>query len=358
MRLFRVTAVLVAACGSSSSGGGASGSSEIVVAASDYSSSMVCGSPGECRTGADLGKDPQLAESAGRIFFLARDNDLVFELDPTSGVPVARFSVHADGAKTGNPHDVAVAPDGSIFTALYDVPRVLVVKDGHVDATIDLSSYDADGNPQAEAIRIADVGGAPKAFVALERLDDHDKLLSKQSSQMLRIDVASRAVEAVVELAGRNPFDAMAESDGALFLAEPGNFDAAHEDGAGIERFDVATSTTRLVVPEKELDGSIAEVAVASGCGIAIVAGPQPTVNPTSVIAFDPKEGRPSPPVLGPTPGYDLQGLAWKGNLLYVGDRRAKLVHVLQREDVSCTLHDTGRTLPLPQKPVALRATR
>src|SRR5205085_4632727 len=132
---------------------------------------------------------------------------------------------------------------------------IVVVKDGKVDdRPIDLSSYDADGNPEADAIRIVDVGGSEKAFVTLERLTfEGNQLLSKQPSQMLRIDVATRAVEAVIPLAGRNPFNPMSFADGALFLAEPGNFDTAHEDGAGIERLDVETSTTRLVVPEKDL---------------------------------------------------------------------------------------------------------
>jgi hypothetical protein len=169
-------------------------------------------------------------------------------------------------------------------------------------------------------------------------------------------------VEAEIPLAGRNPFNPMQEADGALFLAEPGNFDTMHEDGAGIERFDVATSTTRLVVSEKELDGSVAEIAVAGGCGAAIVAGPEWGVNPTSVVTFDPVLGKPSAPVLGPTTGYDLQGLAWRGNTLFVGDRRPNgagyVVHVLEREGASCTLRDTGRTITLPQRPVALRPTR
>ena len=71
---------------------------ELIVAASDYSSSVVCGAPG-CvagpgTTGADLGADPQLATTNGRAFFLARDNDLLFEIDTACGTPSARFSVH------------------------------------------------------------------------------------------------------------------------------------------------------------------------------------------------------------------------------------------------------------------------
>ncbi len=364
------------ACGSTETQAGTTECSgvELLVAASDYSSSIVCGAPrcelGPRTSGVDLGSDPQLALSAGRAFFLARNNDLIFELDPLCGTPKARYSVHEAGRQGSvNPHDVAAAPDGALFVVLYNVPRIAVLVGGQVTSSIDLSGpeFDADGNPQADAIRIVDVGGVPKAFVTLERLDDTDKvnpLSSKQPSAMLRIDVATRKVEATIQLAGRNPFNTMAELGGALFLAEPGNFDNAGEKLAGIERFDTATSTTRLLVKEEDLGGSVAEVAVTDGCGVAIVGGPQKDVNPTSLVTFDPTSGKvltsAQAAVLGPTPGYDLQGLAWRGSSLYVGDRRrgprGYPVRVFEREPGTCILHDIpARGFNLPQRPVALR---
>ena len=340
---------------------------EVVVAASDYASSTVCGAPGcvvgDRTTGFDLGKDPQLTESNGRTFFLARDNDLFFELDPRCGTPIARFSVNhlksASGA-SANPHDVAVAKDGSLVVALFNTPKLAILKDGQA-RTIDLSSYDADGNPEIESVRVI----GDKAFVALERLTwENNQLLSKQPSQMLRIDVASGAVESVVELAGRNPFNPMKEHAGALFLAEPGSFNAAAEPLAGVERFDTATMTTKLLVQEKDLGGSVTEIAITDGCAAAIVAGPIPDVNPTALVTFDPVTGRvlsnATAPAFGPTPGFDLQGLAWKDGNLYVGDRRsaapAYRIHVFSKSD-ACTLHEL-RTIDLPRPPVALRAAR
>jgi hypothetical protein len=350
---------------------GSCGDVELLVAASDYSSSVVCGAPG-CAlgprtSGGDLGSDPQLAASNGRAFLLARDNDLLFELDPSCATPLARMSVRgAAGGGTGNPHDAAAAPDGSVFVVLYDAAKVAIASDGALTGAIDLSSYDEDGNPQAEAITIVDVGGAPKAFVTLQRLDDRDGLRSTRASQMLRIDVATRAVEAVIELAGRNPFNPMSELGGALFFAEPGNFDDDAEALAGIERFETATSTTRLLVAERDLGGSVAEVSVTDGCGVAIVAGPQKDVNPTSLVTFDPETGRvlasARAPVLGPTDGYDLQGLAWRGRRLFVGDRRrgpaGYPVHVLERSPEGCELQPAASPILLPQRPVALRAAR
>ena len=86
-------------------------------------------------------------------------------------------------------------------------------------------------------------------------------------------------------------------------------------------------------------------------------------MNPTSVVTFDPESGEVlstfQAPILGPTPGYDLQGLAWRGDRLYIGDRRrggtGYAVHVLTRTG-RCTLTSSGQTIDLPQRPVALRA--
>jgi hypothetical protein len=345
---------------------------EVLVAASDYSSSVVCGAPG-CEVGPrtsspDLGHDPALAVSNGRAFYIARDEARVFELDPACGTPLRRFSVQDEASKVpSNPQDLAASPDdGSLFVTLFNVPRIAVLRDGAaVGPGIDLSGYDPDGNPQANSIRIVRVDGTPKAFVTLQRLDDHSTPVfrSTRTSLMLRIDVATRKVEASVELAGRNPFNVMAELNGALYLAEPGNFDRADEAQAGIERFDTATSTTRLLVAERDLGGSVAEVAVTDGCGAAIVAGPS-DVNPTSLVTFDPKSGAvlggTEARVMGPTPGFDLEALTWRGDLLYVGDRRQGSsgfrVHVFQRDRGGCALHELpNRGFDLPQRPVALR---
>jgi hypothetical protein len=333
--------------------------------ASDYASSAV---GAFATTGAltstaavDLGADPALAASRGRAFFVARDQDLVFELDPACGTPKGRFSVHqASHAGPSNPQGVAVGSDGSLWVPLYDVPSLLVLDAaGAAAQTIDLSPYDGDGNPNASAVAIVDTPAGEKAFVALERLADRDGLKSEQPSWMLRVDVATRTVEAHVELVGRNPFAMFASAD-ALWLAEPGNFDSAADPMAGIERFDTATSTTALVAREVDLAGSVAEVAVNGGCGVAIVADPT-AANATSLVTFDPGTGS----VLATagrsplaTQGFDLQGLAWKEGALLVGDRRrvpaGYPVHAFAAT-AGCELRERAPvTLFLPLPPVAL----
>ncbi len=349
---------------------------ELIVAASDYERTVVCGAP-RCldipgqTSGDDLGKDPQLVSTNGRTFVIARTNDLIFEVDSAcgafkrtaSGVVRHHLASLAPDGRTANPHEVAAAPDGTLVVPLFNAAKLAFIAPDGTITDLPLSAYDEDGNPQADAVSVVDVGGVAKAFVTLERLDDNDPLLlSKQSSQMLRVDVATRQPEAVIELAGRNPFNAMSQLGSLLFLAEPGKFESAEEELAGIERFDTATSATSLLIREVELGGSVSEVSVSEGCGAAIVAGPEPGLNPTTLVTFDPDSGRVISTYGAPiyrTPGYDLQGLAWSGRTLYVGDRRrgpsGYVVHVFEDRG-GCSVVETGRTIDLPFPPVALRA--
>lgn len=332
--------------------------------ASDYDSSAVgslalAGAVTSLVGRADLGTDPALSISAGRAFYVARDQDAIFELD-ACGNPKQRFSAHVSGPSGGgsDPYGVAVASDGSLWIPLYLVPSVLVLApDGSVSRTIDLSRYDGDGNPDASSITIVQTPAGEKAFVTLDRLNPYPQ--SVQPSWMLRIDTATAKVEATVALAGRNPFT-VTQDGGILWLADPGNFDDATEADAGIERFDTSTSTTSLLVHETQLGGSVAEVAVSGTCGSAIVADAT-AVNATSLATFDPTGGQ---VLLGAgrspltTAGFDLQGLTWAGGSLLLGDRRRAAtgypVHAFTTSAV-CALQQRPDAIFLPSPPVTLR---
>lgn len=312
----------------------------------------------------DLGADPALAVSRGRAFFVARDLDAIFEIDPRCGAPLRRFSAHvASHPGSSDPYDVGVARDGSLWIPLYLAAKILVLAPGgSVAHLIDLSSYDTDGNPEAMGIAMVDTPDGEKAFVPIQRLNPYPK--SEQPSWMLRIDVATATVEAHVALAGRNPFAMSVDGSGALWLAEPGNFDDASEPLAGIERFDTSTSTTTLLSHEAALGGSVAEVAVSGSCGVAIVADPT-AANVTSLVTFDAVTGSPlltaaHGPLTtgGPGGGFDLEGLAWLRGDLFVGDRRRATdgfpVHRLAAAACALTAQPDAVFLPLP--PVAVRA--
>jgi hypothetical protein len=362
---------LAAACGTTNAPAPADAGAcafDAIYAASDYTSSgfgaLAVAGAATYASSVDLGADPILAVSRGRAFLIARDEDAIFELDPRCATALGKVSVHdANHKGTTNPQDVAIATDGALWVPRYNFPSVLVMEpSGTPRASIDLSPYDDDANPNASAIRIVDVAGAAKAFVTLERLDDtQNPPKPKLTSQVLRIDVETRRIEAAIDLEGKNPFG-LVEHEGAFFLAEPGDFYTNGEPLAGVERFDPATSTTHIFVREVDLGGSVAEVAITRGCGAAIVADAG-SKNPTSLVTFDPETGAVLTPasraVLGPTEGFDLQGLAWRGDLLFVGDRRhgdrGYPVHVLDRTG-ACTLRARDDTVFVQQKPVAIRA--
>lgn len=354
------------ACGSPGGVAGTSsscGQTEALWIASDYSSSAVGSFAAGGATSAtvgrvDLGADPVLALSRGRAFYVARDLDAVFELDPRCGTPSKRYDVHAGTEPgTADPYGVAVARDGSLWVPLYRAAAVAILSpQGALLRTLDLSSYDADGNPDASALVIVDTPAGEKAFVALQRLDPYPS--SQQPSWMLRVDVATATVEAQVELAGRNPFTVTLDGSD-LWIAEPGNFDDAAEAQAGIERFDTSTSTGVLVAHEAELGGSVAEIAVSGGCGAAIVADPTRNVNATSLATFDPASGAvvasaSASPLA--TAGYDLQGLQWAGSALLVGDRRrAPSGYPVHAFDITqCVAASRPDEVFLPLPPVAL----
>lgn len=357
--------VAVVACGSGSDGAKPSAcpGAAALWAAADYGGSAAVGSislAGKLTSvvgRVDLGGDPAMSVSAGRAFYVARDQDAVFELD-ACGLPKQRFSAHVASHGGGSdPYAVAVAHDGTLWIPLYLGAAVLVLHpDGTVARTIDLSSYDPDGNPEASDIVIVDTPAGEKAFVTLDRLDPYPK--SVQPSSMLRIDVASAHIEDAILLAGRNPYS-MTQDGAVLWLSEPGNWNDATEPDAGIERFDTSTSTTALVVPEARLGGSVGQVAVSGSCGVAIV-GDATSVTATSLVTFDASTGAPIAPAsrspLG-TAGFDLGGLSWVGGDLFVGDRRRAAagypIHVFSG-NAACTLVERTNPLFVPMQPVAV----
>src|SRR5438552_433790 len=83
-----------------------------------------------------------------------------------------------------------------------------------------------DGIPDVSAIRI--VGN--QAFVALERLNPYPQ--STQPSQVEVLDTTTFEPVTTIQLVGRNPLGLMVESNGKLWLAEPGNLASATETDA------------------------------------------------------------------------------------------------------------------------------
>lgn len=369
-------AVTLAACNGPASETAPSGEAgamcspaSVIVATSDYSASEVGllaldGGAHFYPGGSSLGTDPALASSRGRLFWIDRDGGDVIELDPKCGTPLASAWSANDGA-VGNsdPQDLAVDPEGQLWIARFFVPTILIkTSDGARGVgTIDLSGI-AGRNPYMSSIRIVDADdGSSKAYVTLEMLDPYP--MSIKPSYIVKIDVKTRVIEGMLQLKGRNPFGLMVEGGGALWLAEPGNPDVTDETDAGIERVDLATFTSELVVRESDIGASVDQVSVASNCLTAIVMGPGP-VNVTSMISLDVAAGATrtslSDAFLYTDAGFELAGMAWlDGGVNLVGDRttvpgQGYRVHAVSASS-DCTLTERPISLFAPQAPVALQ---
>jgi hypothetical protein len=317
-----------------------------------------------------LGSDPALAASHGRVFWINRTIGSIIELDPKCDQAIGGPWLVNEGATgSSNPQDVAVAPDGRLWVARFDVPSVSVLSaDGKTQVhNIDLSGPSGRANPYMNSIRIITLpGGAAKAYASLEMLawNADGKLVADGPSYVARIDVATQRFEKLLALEGQNPFGLMVEYDSALYLAEPGDWSKTNETTAGIERVDLASFTSKLIVRESDIGASVAQVSVASGtCATAIVADGSSN-NYTSLISFNPKTQAivTAKGFLYTSAGYELEGMAWlDGGINVIGDRtgvagKGFAVHVLEASS-SCALSARSESLYVPQSPIAFQPT-
>jgi len=351
MRLVGALALgaFVTACGSESTPCDTSTTSAFYVATDENSATSIGslpldGAPPSSRN--VMSKDPALAWSHDRRFVIQRDLDALFESD-ACGDALLQLSARAAGeAGPVNPQDVAVAPDGSIWIARFGVvgettaPASIYIPNASPESTtIDLSSFDSDGNPDASSIRIL----GTNAFVTLERLQNEEPT---QDAIMAIIDTSTLKLATNVTLKGRNPFGLMKEENGMLWIAAPGSFSDAAETNAGVEVFDTSAMTSSLVVTEATLGASVVEVAPSSDgtCAAAILADAT-TANSTSLVSFpvDPTTHAAGgvTTLIAPTGNFDLRGLFWtqNGTLLVADDRPTQSgfpIHVFSNQ--SCTL--------------------
>jgi hypothetical protein len=314
-------------------------------------------------SGLELGGDPALASSNGHTFWVDREGANIYPLDECGG-PHGVIALSTDSTVLLDPQDVAVDSSCALWIPYYYVPRLEQRgADGSLQSTIDLSSYDSDGNPNASSASVVTTSRGEELFVTLENLDTEEMPMPEAFSQMLVVDVATAKPVDVVKLAGKNPFGLTKVAGAHLYLAEPGSFFLSGEAAAGVERFDPETHTGALVATESALGGSVVEVAVSEDetCAAAIIAEPS-MVNRTSLVQFDLASGQVTATLLPETPGFDLDGVSWvQGDTrLLVGDRSGDgpyAVHAFSRgSGCALTLEPDG--IFLPQAPLAFHAVK
>ncbi|EYF03820.1 hypothetical protein [Chondromyces apiculatus] len=277
----------------------------------------------EAAGGLALSGDATLSLGARQLFVLDRSAALVHRVDPASLQLGDTLRAQDEGEVRANPQDVGVDASGRRWVTRFDHPSVLVVERGAITARVDVAPYaDADGNPEAAAIHVAD----GLAHVALEMLDSAatDAIYPPTGpGVVLAIPTDLAAPIHPIPLVGANPFGRFIEAPWdprLLAVATPGDFGAiAATDG--IDLVDTVAQSARQILSEEVAGGSVTDVALVSPTeGYAIVAGPEEGVNPTRVVAFDPERGEVTR-VLVTAEGYYHWGLLAVGDLLVVGDR-------------------------------------
>jgi hypothetical protein len=255
-----------------------------------------------------------------RLFLVGSSNGLLTELSE-KGAILSQHSV-ADVSTRGDPLDVAIAADGSLWVTRYFARTVLVLEpDGQPRKTIDLSSHAPADGPSTRApgmSAVAIVG--QQAFVALRRLDGGAR--PTNVSQIAVIDVATGNETASIDLPLADPGDhfVLEKTEGAtrLWISCIGAPFTRDDVPYGLVAID---TTTRTVVRSLDLRKQglfVSDFAVAGAHdGYASVARYLDRDNPSMVVRFDPETGAMDPPWMS-KPTYALRGLALSGGLLLV----------------------------------------
>lgn len=294
-----------------------------------------------------LGSDPALARSGEKLFAIVRDQNLVYEIDPSTLALTNKFVPYEDTeiatprmvcnrpVKGINPQDVAIDSWGRRWITRYDIPTIAVVaSDGSFSGTVDLSAYaDADGLPEVAGVHIV----GDRAYVAIERLDRCSatgEWLPTGPGQILEIDAANLTVLKSIMLGGSNPFGRLVPvpwdpSGNTVVVALANRFLHIDDMGDAAAIIDLSSGTVQGFGRETELDGSVAEVALAAADeAYVIVTNPKdPNTNATSVLRLNPQTGQVLAKLVDSRTnanaggGYCHRGLAVVGEHVLVGSK-------------------------------------
>jgi hypothetical protein len=208
--------------------------------------------------------DPVLRLLGGKLYVINRTIANVTIIDPTTWTVQRQFST---GANT-NPQDIALSGTkayiplyGSAGLQVWD----LATSSSQPLKTIDLSSYDSDGVPEANSV----VAVSGKVYVTLDLLDTDPKMpMPRGLGKIVVIDAATDAVTTSFDLTAANPYDFMFGRGDGLVVA------TISSDGC-LEQIVTGASphTGSCLVTNDDLDGTISAIAIgASDTFVAVSA--------------------------------------------------------------------------------------
>lgn len=251
-------------------------------------------------------------------------NGVLYVLDQSAGVvtgfrdgrvgDAASVTTNANVGTGSNPYGVAEL-GGKLYVARYNSASILVVRpsDGASIDSISLRGYHSPSDTDAYPEMMGIVAYAGKLFVPIERMNRSNPYWTPaDSSLVLVIDPASKAIEQAIALKSPNPFS-LSVSGSKLFLACVGSWGSV-SDG-GIEIVDMATKTARTILTEASRQANLIDVVPVSESKAYVILS---DANYTNTVApLDVRAGTVGTAVAGISSAF---GMAFDGKSLWVGN--------------------------------------
>jgi hypothetical protein len=280
--------------------------------------------------------DPVIRDFGARLVIVNRYGaDNVTVIDKATWTVEHQFSTGAGS----NPQDAALLGD-KLYVVTLGAGAVQVWDlSGATPAaaadTVDLASYDTDGNPDAASVYVRD----GRAYVTLSRLDGD--FLPQGNGKVVVIDTTTDEVDTDFDLSSPNPFGFIALAGSDLLVETVDDFSGA----TGCLQRISASGAGECVVDNSELGGTVSGVAHTGGDHYLAVTAYDAEFNPLGELVKVDGSGAVSAPLSGEGQVVvDVASCAASGEMLYA-DRHAgglRVLNVSSGQETTTTPIDLG----------------
>lgn len=176
-----------------------------------------------------------------------------------------------------NPSDAVKIDDSKIWVALEGAPKILQVSlaDGKTLKTVETAAFSSAGSLSPNLVDLEVSGDTLFALFQRYVFDSQTYTTTFPKGLLAMYKLSDGAFLDTVQLAKQNPM-AMAFVGGNLYVASQGaynsNYGTDADDNRGIEKVDLKTQTSELVVSGEELGGGVYALAVDAENSLAYAA--------------------------------------------------------------------------------------
>lgn len=221
-----------------------------------------------------------------------------------------------------NPSDAVKIDDSKIWVALEGAPKILQVSltDGKTLKTVETAAFSSAGSLSPNLVDLEVSGDTLFALFQRYVFDSQTYTTSFPKGLLAMYKLSDGALLDTVQLDKKNPM-AMAFVGGNLYVASQGEYNSTYgtdaDDNRGIEKVDLKTRTSELVVSGEQLGGGVYAMAVDAENSVAYAAVYQ-TFGTVPVVKVD----LTSLTVATVSDVSDAEGsLLFAAGTLYIGDR-------------------------------------